>query len=669
MPYKKVLSTPDNYARGVVEGLSELLSEIQVLPASIDEIVHGTTVASNVILENKGAKTGLITTRGFRDVLALRRLRVPQLYNMAYKPPPPMVERRLRLEVDERMGPDGSVIRPLDEESVVAAVNRLRNEGVEAVAVCLLHSYRNPAHELRVGEIARQMMSSVQVSLSVEILPEIREYERTSTTVINAFVGPTVRHYLDSLTSQLRGLGIDAPLLIMQSNGGIMPANLTAEKAAHLVESGPAAGVIGAQVVGQRAGLGNLITFDMGGTTAKASIIENGQVSRTTEYEVGAGITLSSRLVKGGGHALKLPVLDLAEVGAGGGSIVWIDKANSLKVGTHSAGADPGPACYARGGKRPTVTDANVVLGYINPHQLAGGTLKLRPELARDALKEQVAGPLGMGLMEAAYGVYSVVNANMIRAIKAVSTYRGRDPRDFALLAFGGNGPVHAAAIAKELGMTKVIVPAAPGVFSAVGLLEAQTEFHFGRTFMSRAAEVDLDALQATSADLQQRASQLLEQDGNDHRPISFHWFADMRYVGQGYELPVPMAGLPQSLRDIETLTELFGQEHERTYGHRAHNEPVEFINIRLIARVEKRTQGVIRAQTQGRALDTERQAYFGHSHGEVRTPVISRDQFSGTRPGPLIVEDYDATTVVPPGCSAGLDDNGNILIEVRRSD
>lgn len=642
------------------------MKDSQLGPTAIGAIVHGTTVASNAILENRGAKTGLITTKGFRDVLELRRLRIPQLYSIAYKPPRPIVERNLRLEVDERIGPDGSILRSLDEASVTSAVDRLKSEGVEAVAVCLLHSYRNPVHELRVGEIVRGLMPHVQVSLSVDVVPEIREYERTSTTVINAFVGPTVRDYLDALTRGLQAAGFDAPLLIMQSNGGIMPAKASLEKGAHLVESGPAAGVIAAQAVGQRAGLGNLITFDMGGTTAKASIIENGQVSRTTEYEVGAGISLSSRLVKGGGHALKLPVIDLAEVGAGGGSIVWIDKGGALKVGTKSAGADPGPACYGRGGKEPTVTDANVVLGYINPTELAGGTLKLRPELAREALANQVAQPLGLTPLRAAYGVFSVVNANMIRAIKAVSTYRGRDPRDFSLLAFGGNGPVHAAAIANELGIGNVIVPTAPGLFSAVGLLEAQTEYHLSRTFISRTSELDLTSLLATAADLRQRAELLLDQDGSANGSVSLHWLADMRYVGQGYELPVAITALPKAAADIETLTELFGQEHERTYGHRAHDEPVEFVNLRLIARVDSGKRPTIRAQGKDREPQPDRLAYFGDIHGELSTPVITRSQLDASpRQGPMIIEDYDATTVVPPGSKARIDADSNIRIDV----
>jgi N-methylhydantoinase A len=663
---KKVLSTPDDYARSVVRGLSLLLAELGLGPEVVQEIVHGTTVAGNAILENKGAKIGLVTTRGFRDVLELRRLRVPQLYNLAYKPPPPMVQRRHRLEVDERVGADGEVLVPLDEEGVVKALKRLKDDGVEALAVCFIHSYTNPSHEQRVGAMAAEIMPGLHVSLSTDVLPEIREYERTSTTVINAYVGPVVRTYLRSLTSQLQKAKISAPLLIMQSNGGVMSARTAGDKPAHIVESGPAAGVIGAQVMGLRAGLGNIISFDMGGTTAKASIIEKGQLSRTTEYEVGAGISLSSRLVKGGGHALKLPVLDLAEVGSGGGSIVWIDKGDLLRVGPQSAGANPGPACYDQGGKQATVTDANVVLGYLNPNELAGGTLKLRPDFAREALSKHVAHPLGMELLDAAYGVYSLVNANMIRAIKAVSTYRGRDPRDFALLAFGGSGPVHAVALATELGISTVVVPPAPGLFSAMGLLEAQTEHHFVRTFIRRTSDVELDALRATCTDLADRARHLLDEDGYRDRPIDFQWLADMRYVGQAYELSVSMEALPGSRTDIEELAELFGREHELTYGHRAHDEPVEFVNLRLIARVTKPKHQSLRARIEAKAFEGERLAYFGAQHGEMSAPVVSRSKVANSgRPGPLIIEDYDATTVVPPGASAKLDGDGNIVIDV----
>ena len=447
---KKVPSTPADYAEGILDGAVQALGERGVDEASVREVIHGTTVASNTVLENKGAKTALITTKGFRDVLELRRLRVPHLYSLFYEPPTPLVPRRLRLEVEERVGADGEVVRPLDEESIYAAVERIRAEGADSVAVCLLHSYRNGDHERRVGEIVRKELPDLFCCLSVDVLAEIREYERTSTTVVNAYLGPIVEGYLNSLSGKARSAGIAAPLRIMQSNGGVMSLDRAAESPVRIVESGPAAGVVAAQRVGERVGLANVISFDMGGTTAKASLIEGGSLSWTTEHEIGAGISLSSRLVKGGGHAVKVPVVDLAEVGAGGGSIVWIDRGGALRVGPRSAGAVPGPACYDAGGDQPTVTDTNVVLGYISPAELAGGAVRLRPDLSARALEESIATPLKTPLLEAAYGVHVVANVTMIRAIRAVSTYRGR--RSTRLLAHrlrrqrprarGGNGPV-----------------------------------------------------------------------------------------------------------------------------------------------------------------------------------------------------------------------------------
>ncbi len=708
---RKVLSTPDDYARGIIQGLGELLS----VPASKDaaspytatgceEVVHGTTVATNAIVEKKGAKTGLLTTRGFRDVLELRRLRVPSLYDLRFRPPAPMVERRLRLEVNERMGADGESLVPLDEQSILDAIDRFRAEDVQSVAVTLLHSYCNPNHETRVGEVIRREMPDAFVSLSTEVLPEIREYERTSTTVINAYVGPLVRLYLESLAQKLNSLGIRAPLRIMRSSGGKMSVRAAMARPATMVESGPAAGTIAAAWAGEVLGVEDLIAFDMGGTTAKATLVEGGKVTLTTEYEVGAGISLSSRLIKGGGHALKLPVLDIAEVGAGGGSLVWIDKGGSLKVGPHSAGASPGPACYGLGGKQATVTDANLVLGYLNPSQLAGGALKLYPDRARASLEEVAtvldAGPNGEGTRErtqgraptgesdpredtpgmqnatseaiaaAAHGVHTLANASMIRAIKAVSTYRGRDPRDFALLAFGGSGPLHAVNIARELGISRILIPPMPGLFSAVGLLQAPTEENVVQTFVRNSTEVDPDELSRRYQLLEERARAALMADGYDAAEIQLQQFADLRYVGQAYELTVPAQDkregelhTPASTFAIKQLTERFEVEHERVYGHRAQNEPIELVNLRVVATVEDERGRHLSPEK--RAIgSSERRAYFGD--GWLETPVIGRESLGSTPiAGPLIVEDYDSTTVIPPGCSARLCNLGAIAIDV----
>ena len=531
---KKLSSTQDDLSRGIIEGMGQLLTEQQVAVESIEEIVHGTTVATNAVLEDKGAKTALITTEGFRDVLELRRMRVPSLYSLLYSPPKPLVDRHLRLEVKERVGADGEVIVPLDIDSLHEAINVIREQGAEAVAVCLLHSYRYPDHERAIGEELRRTLPGVFVSLSVDVLPEIREYERTSTTVVNASLGPIVKSYTDSLVKRVKTARSDAPVRIMQSNGGIMSAQRAAQTPVQMLESGPAAGVIAADVLGKRLGLENIITFDMGGTTAKAALIENGSPSYTTDYEIGAGISLSSKLVTGGGHAVKVPVIDLAEVGAGGGSIVRVDPGGALRVGPNSAGSFPGPACYDTGGTDPTVTDANLVLGYINPSYLAGGEVRLDPSLAESSMRSAVAEPLGLSLLDAAHGVHAVANVNMIRAIRAVSTYRGRDPRDFALLAFGGSGPIHAADMARSLGINTVVVPPSPGLFSAVGLLQARPERHFVRTYFTNVSDADFEGINRVFDEFVDRSTASMRDEGYDQ--------ADIEWL-QGRRLPLHRTG------------------------------------------------------------------------------------------------------------------------------
>src|SRR5579862_6790418 len=400
----KVPSTPDDYAQAIIEGIQTLTRSLGTDPDCLAEVLHASTVATNVILEGKGAKTALVTTEGFRDVLELRRIRVPRLYEPLYEKPPPLVPRRRRYEVTERLDSKGAVVKPLDEAQVSVLAKVLARAGVEAVAISLLHSYANPAHERRVAELLRAELPGCFISVSSDVLPEIREYERTSTTVVNAYIGPIMWRYLRSLRERLAANGVRGRLLMMQSSGGTMDVEQVLAKPAAVVESGPAAGVVGAARLGARAGYKSLITFDMGGTTAKASLIEAGHVLATDEYEVGGGISLSSQLAKGGGYALKLPVIDVSEVGAGGGSIVRIDAGGALKVGPDSAGAVPGPACYAKGGTEPTVTDASVVLGYLNPDALAGGTVPIESERARTAV-QKIASRLGVDLLDAAFGI------------------------------------------------------------------------------------------------------------------------------------------------------------------------------------------------------------------------------------------------------------------------
>src|ERR1700742_3971902 len=424
---KKIASSVGDYARAIVDGLAEVFRETGLTGSAVEEIRHGTTVASNAILEHKGARVGLITTKGFRDVLEIRTLRMPKLYDLTWTKPVPLVERYLRKVVDERIDYRGKVERALERADAERVVDALLAENVEAIAVCLINSFANPAHELMVKEIVQRKAPHIPLSVSFEVLPEIKEYERTSTTTINAYVMPIVATYLRALRAGLDAAGIPARLLLMQSNGGLTTDAAAAEKPMNIVESGPAGGVVGAQAVARAKNLGNIITFDMGGTTAKASMVENGEVTRAQEYAVGAGIMIGSRLLTGAGYTLKVPAIDLAEVGAGGGSHIWIDAGGAMQVGPQSAGASPGPVCYDQGGNVPTVTDANVLLGYINPQHLVGGALRLDAEKARKAIAAAIAAPLGRTVEEAAYGAHQIAPSNMIRAIRAVSSERGRD--------------------------------------------------------------------------------------------------------------------------------------------------------------------------------------------------------------------------------------------------
>jgi len=665
---RKVSSTVDDYSVGIVSGIEEILAEMGVVGSSIAEIVHGTTVATNVILENKGARTALITTTGFRDVLELRRLRIPELFSLDYTPPPPLVRRRYRIEVDERIDADGEVLTPLDMTSAESGFERIAEEGIEAIAICLLNSYRNFDHESQLAEEVRRRFPNLFVSVSSEVLPEIREYERASTTVINSYVGPVVAYYLKSLSNQLSSAKISAPVRIMQSNGGVMSNAAAAVKPSHIIESGPAAGVVGGAYLARQAGFDNLITFDMGGTTAKASMVEAGEPALTTEYEVGAGISLSSRLVKGRGHALKLPVIDIAEVGAGGGSIVRIDSGGALKVGPDSAGASPGPVCYETGGVDPTVTDANVTLGFINPQALAGGVITLNRDKAIESIQKTAADPLQIAALDAAHGVYEIANVSMIRAIKAVTTYRGRDPREFAMLAFGGSGPIHASGIARSLGIRTVIVPPAPGLFSAFGLLTAAPAYRFVQTLFRKIAELAIEELDSALSRLRKTATESLREDDQDPELGTWTALADLRYSGQGYELSVNFGNFSGEGRitaeGLKQTVEAFHEEHDRTYGHRSDDEPVEIVNIRYLVVFpsdEQPNSGSDVVQLEARG---HREAYFGPDHGTLSTPVVGRaDIGAQPTPGPIIVDEYDATTVVPPDAQIHRDELNNLIL------
>ena len=615
--------------------------------SGVDEVVHGTTVATNAVLQQLGGETALVTTQHFRDVLELRRLRIPHMYDLFWAKPPPLVERRLRFEVAERMAADGTVVKELDDDEVRALAARLRELGIDSVAVCFLHSYLYPEHEERVGEIFADEIPEATVSLSSEILREQREYERSATTVVNAYVRPLMSSYIDRIRTGLDGIGLEgAPLAIMQSSGGVMTSDDAKLRPVFALESGPAAGVVAALGMARQLGIDNAIAFDMGGTTAKASLIENGSISRGREYEVGGSISAGSRLIRGAGELLRIPTIDIAEVGAGGGSIAWLDPAGGLQVGPKSAGAAPGPACYGRGGIEPTVTDANVVLGFMPAGQVADGEITIDATLAEAAV-ERVAGPLGLSVLEAAHGIHRIANARMTRALRSVSSEKGRDPRDLAIIAYGGSGPVHAGGLADELGVTTVLVPPVAGLFSAVGLLFARPEFH-----EVRSCHLDVDSIDPgrITALLGEMEAVLVGAFAGRDEPA---WLrtADLRYGGQSWEIEVELPFGPVDRTLLEGLRERFEDEHEVLYGVRG--QPGSRVEVRAVRLAALGAAAVPPSFDVADALVPNRHAtrrmWLGGEAADV--PVRSRASIgAGAEPGPLLVDEYDTTVVVPEG-------------------
>ncbi len=664
---RKVASTPDDYSRAVLEAIDNGVKELGIGPDSVSEVSHGFTVATNAIIENKGAKTALITTEGFRDVLELRRNRVPRLYDLYYEKPPALVTRQLRLEVRERLNFQGEVLRPLDNADVDKAVDRILEEEVEAVAVCLLHSYANPDHEQQIGQVIRQRAPDVILTLSSDLLPEMKEYERTSTTVINCYVRPVVERYLGRLIEGLQRMGISVPLVVMQSNGGLATSSIAMEKPVYCIESGPAAGVVGAYHLGSRLGLDDLMTLDMGGTTAKASIIENGEILQAPEYEVGGDISAGHRLLRGSGHILRVPSIDLAEVGAGGGSIASVDRGGSIRVGPQSSGAVPGPACYRQGGQDATVTDADVLLGYLNPEYLLGGDFPIDRDLAEEAITRDVAMPLGISAVEAAHGIHLLVNSNMPRALRAVSSERGRDPRRFVLFSFGGGGPVHAAGLAEMLDINRMVVPPFPGVFSSFGLLLANVEHHFVRTYFKIFDQLQVSDLAEILDGLWEEGRQQLRAEGFADSAQQIVTQVDMKYKGQVSELTVLMPPGEVTQKTLSELGEVFAEEHVKSFGYRT-DAPYQMVNLRVIARglsQESRTPERLDLPVSDRNGPSKRQVYFGGDIGWIDTTVIDRGGLTDNpADGPLIIEEYDSTTVVPPRWRASVDSWRNIILE-----
>jgi N-methylhydantoinase A len=660
----KVSTTPDDPSAAVVSGLEGLLRELSIPASSVEEVLHGTTVGSNTILQRAGAKTGLITTRGFRDVLEIGRIRMPDMFDLTWDKPKPLVPRRHRLEVRERMAADGTVVEALVEADVIAAGEQLARAGIEAVAVCLINSYRNSVHEQRIEAILRERFPQFLVTASYAVLPERKEYERTSTTVVNAYLLVAMRTYLHNLEDGLRSIGITAPVRVITSNGGMLSAETAREKPVFIVASGPAGGVIGAARLGAARNENDIIVFDMGGTTAKAVIIEDGRPSMTSEYEFRDGISTSSRFVKAGGYMLKVPAIDIAEVGAGGGSLAGIDKGGLLKVGPESAGAMPGPACYGLGNERPTVTDANVVLGLINPSALAGGRLKIDRRSSEQAIRAHVAAPLGLTLEDAAHGIRAVANAAMSRAIRAVTVERGRDPRDLTLIAIGGNGGIHAPDVARDLGIARVVVPPLAGVFSAVGMLASDLE-HIALDTVTRLLDtLTVAELKAMKRKLGEDVRRRLSTDGFTGARVALAWEADLRHEGQATELTVHYDG-----DDLQELAARFIAEYLKTYSYRDESA-IELVMLRVVGRGRRERrldfkQLAIESRA-GAPTTRSRGIHFARGAAVVDTEIVPRSALGvAPRRGPLVIEEFDSTTVVPPDASVHRDPMGNIILDL----
>ncbi len=669
----KILSTPDEIGRNVASCIGDALSKSP--EGKIAGLVHATTVASNAMVEGKTAVTGLITTKGFRDEVEIPRagrLRSTGMtLGLSWPGTAPLIPRRRRREVTERMTAQGTVDTPLDLVEAKEAIEFLVHEGTEAIAISFINSFVDPSHELEVAQLVHDLVPDMPVSISHVVLPEMREYERTSTTVLHASLSPVIGRYLDEVESELRPFY--PSLLTMQPNGGVVPAAHARRRPANLIESGPAAGVLAAASLTRLLGIDLAVSLDMGGTTVKACLIEHGQPRETVQMEVSTDP--ETRLARGAGHALRMTGSDIVEIGAGGGSIAWVDAGGALRIGPRSAGALPGPACYGRGGTAPTITDANVVLGYLNPKAIAGGTVPILHGAAANAIQDQIADPLKISLEDAAFGIHRVANATMMRAVRAVTVERGRDPRECALIVFGGAGPIHAAALAANLDISEVYVPLYPGLFSALGLLMADMRFDYVRAAPGPLDQLSGSDLLGKFQTLEDTARHDLIENSIDPGAVSFHRSVDLRYPGQASELTLAVPPEVEVVDLPRILTEQFHLEHERAFGYSRSGEGVILASIRLKVIA---TQGSVSfGELAGAFSEPDariaagveaRTAYFGPDLGVQAVPVLLRAELKGNDvEGPAIIEEFDSTVVVPPGWTAGLDDFANIVLRANQ--
>jgi N-methylhydantoinase A len=647
----KSLTTPHHLVQGIIDCIRKSGLEAR----AIDELIHGSTIAINTLIERKGAKTGLVVTAGTRDVYIIGRGNRPEAYNLFFHRHRPLVPRHLTREVAERMLGTGEVHEPLRPASVAAACAALKAEGVEAVAVCFLHAYANPAHERAAGAMIRAALPDAYVSLSHEILREYREFERMSTTVVNAYIGPKVGGYVSSLKSSLGEIGFGGNLSIMRSNGGVMAPEIATARPAAMMESGPVGGIIASAQIGRQLGCPNVISFDMGGTTAKASLVRDGEATMSPGYYVGGYAS---------GHPVMLPMIDVVEVGAGGGSIAWLDEVGALKVGPHSAGADPGPICYGGGGTEPTITDANVVLGRLDPDNFLGGLMKLDAAAAHRGIEQRIAAPLKMDAGAAARAIVEIAIAKMSLAVREVSVEKGYDPRDFALVASGGAGPLHVLAIARELHIPKVIVPQFPSHFSALGMLMADERHDFIRTFYSDLANADFGKLVAVHDEMVDEATAALRHAKNAARRVDL----DIRYVGQEFTLSVPVKREHLVAADRQRIRTAFDALYEQRYAHHSPDEPVEIVNIRVAVLGPRTKMSFPDLPDRGAAIpDGRREVYFADVARPVRCPVYGREHLGAgsTVDGPALLQEHGTTTVLFAGDRCTVAPSGELVITV----
>ncbi len=656
----KTSTVPADPTAGVAESLRLANCDARALA----ELLHGSTIAINTVLERKGAKTALLTTVGFRDVYAIGRSNRIEAFNLFFHRPKPLTRRELTFEVDERLNASGQVIRPMDVRQVETIAHGLRAAGVEAVAVCFLHSYANPAHERLAGEVLRRINPGMFVTLSHEILREFREYERTSTTVLNAYVGPRVRNYLGTLDAFLRREDFRGKVHMMRSNGGVMSIRKALEEPVSMMESGPVAGMIGAGRLATHLGIARGIGFDMGGTTAKASLITDGMPAVEEGYVIGTPAS---------GQPMQLPVVDIVEVGAGGGSIAWVDQTGRLHVGPKSAGADPGPACYGKGSHDPTVTDADVVLGRINPDRFLGGSMNLDVAAARQAVREKVGKPLGLSIEEAALGIATIADSAMSLAVRAVSVNKGVDPRDTALIAFGGAGPLHAVNIARQIFIPRVVVPKMPGTFSALGMLMASWRQDFVRTFIGRVGSLDATATQAVLSELAAEGRAQLKRDGVEERGADFRFFADLRYIGQEHALPIRIEHADMLTGDTSAVRELFHIEHDKRYGQAAIDEQIEIINLRLVL-ISARSDTIAEEwmaqawQPAGQGAEQSRKVIFDDAATPMESRVLWRPAMAAGDVviGPAVIEEPNSTILIHPSDRVTVTPAGHLIIDLK---